>query len=237
MFNYRFFIFWSLLILPAQGIYISEVYSNPYGQEGVNGSTGEGLEWIEITNPNGIGFSMNGYTIADLTSVATTTNRFRIGMLTIPPGGSVVFSGLPLATFNATYGVSLTVSQYYEIPATPLWSASSNLLTGMSNGGWLNNTTPENLRIYTDQAGTTELVGSYRPSGDFSSPNNGDSFYWDGVSSNWLPNTAATAPPGLESGNASSPFFASPGVATVPEISTSWLALAGAFILLGFRRR
>jgi hypothetical protein len=218
-------------------VFISEAYPNPCGQEGVNGAN-EGREWFEITNPDAIGFTMDGYTIADNTTNSTTTNRFRIGNLTIPAGGTVVFSGLPLATFNSTFSTNLTTSNYYEIPGSPVWSSGGGT-SGMSNTGWMNNAAGDNIRIFTDAAATVELTGAYRPANNFPGTSNGQSFYWDGASSDWTLNPTGGSPAGFEASDSGCPFHASPGTpgAAIPEPSATLLASGLLMGLAWIRRR
>jgi hypothetical protein len=231
----------AFLITRSEGvIYISEVYPNPYVQEGVNGTSGgipvEGREWFEITNPDTTPFVMNGYTIADNTTNATTVNRFRIGSYSIPAGGTVVFSGLDLISFNNIFGTSLSASQYFEIPSSPTWTAAGGT-SGMNNTGWLNNTAGDSIRIFTDGAATTELTGNYRPTANFPGTSDGQSFYWDGTAgTSWVLNSTAN-PTGFEGGNLAFPFFASPGIvgAAVPESNS--LAILALGSLLALRRK
>jgi hypothetical protein len=230
----------TFLINRSEGvIYISEVYPNPYGQEGVNGTVAgnpvEGREWFEITNPDASPFVMNGYTISDNTANTSTVNRFRIGTYSIPAGGTVVFSGLSLASFNSTFGTSLSSSQYFEIPAAPTWSSAGGT-SGMNNAGWLNNTAGDNIRIFTDVGATIELPGDYRPTANFPTTSDGQSFYWGGVAgTGWVLNATAN-PTGFEGGDPAFPFFASPGTvgAAVPEPSS--LMILALSSLLAFRR-
>jgi Lamin Tail Domain len=226
----------ALLATPAEAvIYLSEAYPNPCGQEGVNGAI-EGLEWFEITNPDATAVALNGYTIADNTTNATTTNRFRISSLSIAPGATVVFSGLPLASFNSTYGTSLTTLQYYEIPASPTWTSGGGA-SGMSNAGWLNNGAGDNLRIFTDAAATVELAGAYRPATSFPGTTNGQSFYWNGVTADWTLNTTGGSPAGFEANDPGCPVYANPGAtgASVPEAGSS--LLVGLALIPGLSRR
>jgi hypothetical protein len=217
-------------------VFISEAYPNPCGQEGVNGAN-EGREWFEISNPDAIGLSMNGYTIADNTTNSTTANRFRIGNLTIPAGGTVVFSGLPLATFNTIFSTTLTAANYYEIPGSPVWSSGGGT-SGMGNTGWLNNGAGDNIRIFTDAAATVELAGAYRPANSFPGTSNGQSFYWDGVSTDWTLNPTGGSPAGFEASDPGCPYHASPGTpgAAIPEPSSALLA-SGLLAGLAFARR
>jgi Lamin Tail Domain len=231
-------LFLTFLITRSEGvIYISEVYPNPYGQEGVNGTVAgnpvEGREWFEITNPDPIPFVMNGYTIADNTANTNTVGRFRIGTYSIPAGGTVVFSGLSLASFNSTFGTNLNASQYFEIPSTPTWSSAGGT-SGMNNTGWLNNTSGDNIRIFTDVGATVELTGNYRPITNFPTTINGQSFYWDGVSgTSWILNSTAD-PTGFEGDDLAQPFFASPGTvgAAVPEANSIVILALGSLLAL-----
>ncbi len=235
------FLLLACFILRSEGvIYISEVYPNPYGQEGVNGTVAgnpvEGREWFEITNPDATPLVMNGYTISDNTANTSTVNRFRIGTYSIPAGGTVVFSGLTLASFNAVFGTSLNASQYFEIPATPTWSSAGGT-SGMNNTGWLNNASGDNIRIFTDGGATIELAGNYRPSVNFPTTSDGQSFYWNGVAgTGWILNSI-TNPTGFEGGDLMSPFFASPGTvgAAVPEPNSLVILALGS--LLALRRK
>ena len=220
-------------------IFFSEAYPNPCGLEGVNGTSGgnpvEGLEWFEITNPDATVADLSGFTIADATS--SSGNRFRIDNLSIAAGSTVVFSGLPLTTFNSTFGTALTALQYYEIPATPSWT-SNGAASGMNNNGWLNNTSGDVLRIFTDGAGTVELAGAYRPGVNFPTTSDGQSFYWDGISSNWTLNSTAASPAGFEANNINCPHYSSPGIqgAAIPE-AKCLPTLFGGILALGYGRR
>lgn len=231
----------AMMAAPARAvIFFSEAYPNPCGPEGVNGTSGgqpvEGLEWFELTNPDAVAVDLSGYTIGDAT--ASTSNRFRIGNFSIAAGTTVVFSGLPLSSFNTTFGTNLSTQQYYEIPATPTWSSTGSDATGMNNLGWLNNTSGDLLRLFTDSAGTIEYTGAYRPTDAFPATANGQSFYWDGISATWTLNSTTASPAGFEANNINCPHYSSPGTlgAAVPEPSCISLML-GAIGGLLVRRR
>ena len=233
-----------MLASPAfAGIFFSEAYPNPCGPEGINstveGADVEAREWFEITNPGDTAYVMDGHTVSDNTAAAG--NRFRIGTLTVPAGGSVVFSGMSLTEFNAAFGTALVSLQYYEIPRSPAWTSAGGA-AGLSRIGWLNNDAGDNLRIFTDSAGTVELSGSYRPAVSFPGTDTGQSFYWDGISTGWTLNPTALTPAGYEAdGETGAPrcaYFASPGVpgASVPEPSVPLLTL-GAVLGTALSRR